>query len=109
MIIAGAGMAAALPGVIAASTSLPVIGVPIKGMLDGLDSLLSIVQMPPGIPVATVGVNGAQNAAILAAEMISLGDEQITQKVKIWKSSLGLKIEQANKELAGISDYKFKC
>jgi phosphoribosylaminoimidazole carboxylase, catalytic subunit len=88
---------------------LPVIGVPIKGMLDGLDSLLSIVQMPPGIPVATVGVNGAQNAAILAAEMISLGDEQITQKVKIWKSSLGLKIEQANKELAGISDYKFKC
>lgn len=109
VIIAGAGMAAALPGVIAASTSLPVIGVPIKGMLDGLDSLLSIVQMPPGIPVATVGVNGAQNAAILAAEMISLGDEQITQKVKIWKSSLGLKIEQANKELAGISDYKFKC
>ena len=78
-------------------------------MLDGLDSLLSIVQMPPGIPVATVGVNGAQNAAILAAEMISLGDEQITQKVKIWKSSLGLKIEQANKELTGISDYKFKC
>ena len=109
VIIAGAGMAAALPGVIAASTSLPVIGVPIKGMLDGLDSLLSIVQMPPGIPVATVGMNGAQNAAILAAEMISLGDEQITQKVKIWKSSLGLKIEQANKELAGISDYKFKC
>ena len=109
VIIAGAGMAAALPGVIAAFTSLPVIGVPIKGMLDGLDSLLSIVQMPPGLPVATVGVNGAQNAAILAAEMISLGDEQITQKVKIWKSSLGLKIEQANKELAGISDYKFKC
>ena len=109
VIIAAAGMAAALPGVIAANTTLPVVGVPIKGMLDGLDSLLSIVQMPPGIPVATVGVNGAQNAAILAAEMISLGDEQITQKVKIWKSSLGLKIEQANKELAGISDYKFKC
>ena len=67
VIIAGAGMAAALPGVIAASTTVPVIGVPIKGMLDGLDALLSIVQMPPGIPVATVGVNGALNAAILAA------------------------------------------
>ena len=68
VIIAAAGMAAALPGVVAASTSLPVIGVPIKGMLDGLDSLLSIVQMPPGIPVATVGVNGSLNAAILAAQ-----------------------------------------
>ncbi len=67
VIIAGAGMAAALPGVVAACTTLPVIGVPIKGMLDGLDALLSIVQMPPGIPVATVGVNGALNAAILAA------------------------------------------
>ena len=62
VIIAGAGMAAALPGVIAASTTLPVIGVPIKGMLDGLDAMLSIIQMPPGIPVATVGVNAAQNA-----------------------------------------------
>ena len=72
VIIAGAGMAAALPGVIAASTTLPVIGVPIKGMLDGLDAMLSIIQMPPGIPVATVGVNGAQNAAVLAAEMLSL-------------------------------------
>ena len=72
VIIAGAGMAAALPGVIAASTSLPVIGVPIKGMLDGLDAMLSIIQMPPGIPVATVGVNGAQNAAVLAAEMMAL-------------------------------------
>ena len=75
VIIAGAGMAAALPGVIAANTTLPVIGVPIKGMLDGLDAMLSIIQMPPGIPVATVGVNGAQNAAILAAQMLSLADE----------------------------------
>ena len=75
VIIAAAGMAAALPGVIAASTSLPVIGVPIKGMLDGLDAMLSIIQMPPGIPVATVGVNAAQNAAVLAAEMIALADE----------------------------------
>lgn len=109
VIIAGAGMAAALPGVIAASTTLPVIGVPIKGMLDGLDAMLSIIQMPPGIPVATVGVNGAQNAAILAAEMIALGDETIAKKVDAWKASLGQKIEKANKELAEIKDYKFKC
>lgn len=109
VIIAGAGMAAALPGVIAASTTLPVIGVPIKGMLDGLDAMLSIIQMPPGIPVATVGVNGAQNAAILAAEMIALGDEDVARKVAAWKASLGEKIEKANAELSAISDYKFKC
>ena len=109
VIIAGAGMAAALPGVIAASTSLPVIGVPIKGMLDGLDAMLSIIQMPPGIPIATVGVNGAQNAAILAAEMIALGDEEIAKKVEAWKATLGQKIEKANQELAEIKDYKFKC
>ena len=76
VIIAAAGMAAALPGVIAAATTLPVIGVPIKGMLDGLDAMLSIIQMPPGIPVATVGVNGALNAAILAAEMLALTDDE---------------------------------
>lgn len=109
VIIAGAGMAAALPGVIAASTPLPVIGVPIKGMLDGLDAMLSIIQMPPGIPVATVGVNGAQNAAILAAEMIALGDTEVAEKVDRWKASLGEKIEKANRELAAIKDYKFKC
>ncbi|WP_311560773.1 5-(carboxyamino)imidazole ribonucleotide mutase [Prevotella bivia] len=109
VIIAAAGMAAALPGVIAASTPLPVIGVPIKGMLDGLDAMLSIIQMPPGIPIATVGVNGAQNAAILAAEMIALGNDEIAQKVEVWKASLGEKIEKANKELADIQDYKFKC
>ena len=109
VIIAGAGMAAALPGVIAASTPLPVIGVPIKGMLDGLDAMLSIIQMPPGIPVATVGVNGAQNAAILAAEMIALGDAEIAKKVDAWKAGLGKKIEKANAELAAIKDYKFKC
>lgn len=109
VIIAGAGMAAALPGVIAASTSLPVIGVPIKGMLDGLDAMLSIIQMPPGIPIATVGVNGAQNAAVLAAEMMALGDEEIAKKVEQWKATLGQKIEKANKELAEIKDYKYKC
>ena len=109
VIIAGAGMAAALPGVIAASTSLPVIGVPIKGMLDGLDAMLSIIQMPPGIPVATVGVNGAQNAAILAAQMMALGNEEIVKKVEAWKATLGQKIEKANKDLAEIKDYKYKC
>lgn len=109
VIIAGAGMAAALPGVIAASTPLPVIGVPIKGMLDGLDAMLSIIQMPPGIPVATVGVNGAQNAAILAAEMMALGDEAIAKNVDAWKAGLGKKIEKANADLASITDYKFKC
>jgi phosphoribosylaminoimidazole carboxylase, catalytic subunit len=109
VIIAGAGMAAALPGVIAASTSLPVIGVPIKGMLDGLDAMLSIIQMPPGIPVATVGVNGAQNAAILAAQMMALGNEEIAKKVEAWKATLGQKIEKANKDLAEIKDYKYKC
>lgn len=107
VIIAGAGMAAALPGVIAASTTLPVIGVPIKGMLDGLDAMLSIIQMPPGIPVATVGVNGAMNAAILAAEMMALGDEKIAEKVDAYKATLGAKIEKANKDLAEVK-YDFK-
>lgn len=107
VIIAGAGMAAALPGVIAASTTLPVIGVPIKGMLDGLDAMLSIIQMPPGIPVATVGVNGAMNAAILAAEMMALGDEMIAEKVAAYKATLGAKIEKANKDLAEVK-YDFK-
>lgn len=109
VIIAAAGMAAALPGVIAASTPLPVIGVPIKGMLDGLDAMLSIIMMPPGIPTATVGVNAAQNAAILAAEMIAIGDEEMAAKVDAWKAGLGRKIEKANAELAEIKDYKYKC
>ena len=107
VIIAGAGMAAALPGVIAASTTLPVIGVPIKGMLDGLDAMLSIIQMPPGIPVATVGVNGAQNAGILAAEMLALGDPQIAAKVEAYKEGLKNKITKANEELKGVH-YHFK-
>lgn len=107
VIIAGAGMAAALPGVVAASTTLPVIGVPIKGMLDGLDALLSIVQMPPGIPVATVGVNGAQNAAILAAEMLALNDETLAGKLRDYKQSLKKKIVGANAELKEVK-YNFK-
>ena len=107
VIIAGASMAAALPGVIAASTTLPVIGVPIKGMLDGLDAMLSIIQMPPGIPVATVGVNGAQNAAILAVEMLALSDESLAQRLSDYKSGLKSKIEKANKELAEVK-YEYK-
>lgn len=107
VIIAGAGMAAALPGVVAASTTLPVIGVPIKGMLDGLDAMLSIIQMPPGIPVATVGVNGALNAGILAAEMIALADDTLAQKLQEYKSGLKDKIVKANAELAEVK-YKFK-
>ena len=92
----------------AAGMALPVIGVPIKGMLDGLDAMLSIIQMPPGIPVATVGVNAAQNAAILAAEMIALADEEVAQKVEAWKAGLGAKIQKANKDLAEVK-YDFKC
>ena len=108
VIIAGAGMAAALPGVIAASTSLPVIGVPIKGsVLDGVDALYSILQMPPGIPVATVAINGSMNAAILACQMISLADADLAQKMEAYKAGLGKKIEKANRELAEVK-YKFK-
>ena len=107
VIIAAAGMAAALPGVIAASTTLPVIGVPIKGMLDGLDAMLSIIQMPPGIPVATVGVNGAMNAAILAMEMLALSDASIAERLNAYKSGLGKKIEKANADLSEVKyDYK---
>lgn len=108
VIIAGAGMAAALPGVIAASTTLPVIGVPIKGSaFDGMDAMLSIIQMPPGIPVATVGVNGAMNAAILAVEIMALADASLAEKTKNYKDGLGAKIEKANKELAEVK-YNFK-
>lgn len=108
VIIAGAGMAAALPGVIAASTTLPVIGVPIKGMLDGLDAMLSIIQMPPGIPVATVGVNGTLNAGILAAQMIALADAELAARLADYKISLKNKIVKANEDLAEVK-YQFKC
>jgi 5-(carboxyamino)imidazole ribonucleotide mutase len=107
VIIAGAGMAAALPGVIAASTTLPVIGVPIKGMLDGLDAMLSIIQMPPGIPVATVAINGALNAAILALQILSTADDELKKKMIDYKESLKEKIVKANKELDNLS-YKYK-
>lgn len=107
VIIAAAGMAAHLPGVIAAMTPLPVIGVPIKASLEGLDSVLSIVQMPPGIPVATVGINGAQNAGILAAQIIATGDSNLMQEVIKHKESLKKKIVQANEELKAVK-YPFK-
>ena len=109
VIIAGAGMAAALPGVIAAETPLPVIGVPIKGScLEGLDATFAIMQMPPGIPVATVAINGAQNAAILAMQMLALGDDALMQKLVAYKLGLKKKIVKANEELAKL-EYKFKC
>jgi 5-(carboxyamino)imidazole ribonucleotide mutase len=99
VIIAAAGMAAHLPGVIAAMTPLPVIGVPIKASLEGLDSIFSILQMPPGIPVATVGVNAAQNAGILAAQIIGTGNEEIMKDVVKFKENLKKKIVDANEEL----------
>lgn len=107
VIIAGAGMAAHLPGVIAAMTPLPVIGVPINASLSGFDSILAILQMPPGIPVATVAVNGAMNAAILAVQMMSTGDKTLMQKLVNYKESLKKKIVEANKELSQVK-YKFK-
>ena len=107
VIIAAAGMAAHLCGVIASMTTLPVIGVPINASLDGMDALLAIVQMPPGIPVATVGINGAQNAGILAAQMLALSDPTVAAKLKEFKEGLKLKIVQANEELKAVS-YKYK-
>lgn len=107
VIIAAAGMAAHLPGVIASMTTLPVIGVPINASLDGLDSLLAIVQMPPGIPVATVGIDAAQNAGILAAQMLALSDENLSLKMKAFKESLKSKIVKANEDLKNIK-FKFK-
>jgi 5-(carboxyamino)imidazole ribonucleotide mutase len=107
VIIAAAGMAAHLPGVIASMTPLPVIGVPIKASLEGLDSIFSILQMPPGIPVATVGVNAAQNAGILAAQIIATGDTTIMTEVVKYKESLKKKIVQANEELKSVK-YQYK-
>ncbi len=107
VIIAAAGMAAHLPGVIAAMTPLPVIGVPIKSSLEGIDALYAIVQMPPGIPVATVGINASLNAAILAVQMLALKDNGIAQKLEEYKAGLAQKIVEANKELAKI-EYPYK-
>lgn len=108
VIIAAAGMSAALPGVIAAITPLPVIGVPIAATLDGIDALLSIAQMPPGIPTATVGINGALNAAVLAVRILSLSDHGLAERYNAYRSGLSAKVEKADAELAAIADYKFK-
>lgn len=107
VIIAAAGMAAHLPGVIASMTTVPVIGVPIKSSLDGIDALYAIVQMPPGIPVATVGINAGLNAAILATQILALGDARIAERVQEYKTNLAKKIVVANQELSKIS-YPFK-
>ncbi|MDX9920477.1 MAG: 5-(carboxyamino)imidazole ribonucleotide mutase [Paludibacter sp.] len=107
VIIAAAGMAAHLPGVIASMTTLPVIGVPIKASLDGMDALLAIVQMPPGIPVATVGINGALNAAILATQIMATSDERLKQVLTDYKEGLKKKIVEANDELSKVK-YDFK-
>ena len=108
VIIAAAGMAAALPGVIAALTPLPVIGVPIDSTLQGQDALLSIVMMPPGIPVATVGINAALNAAVLAVRMLALSDDAIASRYVRWCNGLSEKIRKANADLDAIDTYKYK-
>lgn len=107
VIIAAAGMAAHLPGVIASMTPLPVIGVPIKSTIEGLDALLAIVQMPPGIPVATVGINGGLNAAILATQILALDDAGIAVKLDRYKKNLSKKIVKANEDL-NLIKYKYK-
>lgn len=108
VIIAAAGMAAHLPGVIASMTTLPVIGVPISASLDGMDALLAIVQMPPGIPVATVGIDGALNAALLAVQIMANSDEQLQAKLSTYKENLKNKIVEANEELGKV-EYRYKC
>lgn len=107
VIIAAAGMAAHLPGVIASMTTIPVIGVPISASLQGIDALLAIVQMPSGIPVATVGINAAENAGVLAAQFIAMADERVASELSEYKTSLKNKIEKANTDLKDIHfDYK---
>jgi phosphoribosylaminoimidazole carboxylase, purE protein len=100
-------MAAHLCGVIASMTSVPVIGVPIKASLEGVDALYSIVQMPPGIPVATVGINAAENAALLAVQMMATGDPELYQRLEEYKASLKDKVVKANAELAELK-YRYK-
>ena len=102
VIIAAAGMAAALPGVIAAMTPLPVIGLPIDSTLQGQDALLSIVQMPPGVAVATVGINAGLNAAVLAVQMLALSDSDLAARLADYRAGLSAKIVKANEELSQI-------
>jgi len=107
VIIAAAGMAAHLPGVIASMTTIPVIGVPINSSLDGMDALLAIVQMPPGIPVATVGINASLNAAILAVQILAGNDAVLQAKLVKYKEDLKTKIVEANQQLSKVN-YRFK-
>ncbi|MDR0799093.1 MAG: 5-(carboxyamino)imidazole ribonucleotide mutase [Dysgonamonadaceae bacterium] len=107
VIIAAAGMAAHLPGVIASMTTAPVIGVPINASLDGIDALLAIVQMPPGIPVATVGINASMNAALLAVQILAVKDEHLQSRLAIYKENLKKKIVQANEALSSVT-FQFK-
>lgn len=107
VIIAAAGMAAALPGVIAAMTPVPVIGLPIDSTLQGQDALLSIVQMPPGVAVATVGINAGLNAAVLAVQILALADPALAERLNDYRAGLSAKIVKANEELSKI-EYKFK-
>ena len=102
VIIGAAGMAAHLCGVIASMTSIPVIGVLIKASLEGVDALYSMVQMPPGIPVATVGINAAENAALLAVQMMATSDEELYRRLEAYKESLKEKVVKANRELAEV-------
>lgn len=107
VILAAAGMAAALPGVIAAMTPLPVIGIPIASTLDGVDALYSIIQMPPGISVATVGINAGMNAAVMAVQMLSLSDPELAERFDAYRATLSRKIVKANEELKDVKyDYK---
>lgn len=107
VIIAAAGMAAALPGVIAAMTPIPVIGIPINSTLSGMDALYSIVQMPPGISVATVGINAGMNAAVMAVQILALGDSELAKRYDSYRSTLSQKIVKANEELKDVK-YDFK-
>ncbi|MDE7024694.1 MAG: 5-(carboxyamino)imidazole ribonucleotide mutase [Paramuribaculum sp.] len=107
VIIAAAGMAAALPGVIAAMTPVPVIGIPINSTLDGRDALLSIVQMPPGVSVATVGINAGLNAAVLATQILALSNDEVRERLEAYRSGLSAKIVKANEELKEVS-YEYK-
>ncbi len=103
VIIAVAGLSAALPGVVAAATTLPVIGVPVKGgALDGLDALLSIAQMPPGVPVGSVGLNGAKNACLLAARMVAVHDDALSMKMETWMKSEAEKVISGRSKLDGL-------
>lgn len=104
-IIAAAGKAAHLPGVLAAFTTLPVIGIPIKSStMDGMDSLFSIVQMPSGIPVATVAINGSDNAAILACQMLALKYEQLGDKLKAFKEEMRIAVEEKDAKIQAMAD-----